>query len=71
MRSSTVDLRSQGVRVEDYSRRLAGHMGVPDFVYLPKEVAKGAARREALEAEAGPWPAAVVGARNCTLAKVG
>ena len=37
---------SYGKHVEDYVRRLAGRLGVPDFVYQPKLVTKGAANRE-------------------------
>lgn len=41
-----VDLHAQGVQVEEYARRLAAHMGVPDFVYRPERVRKGGASRE-------------------------
>ncbi len=37
---------SQGISVEDYARRLAGGMGVPDFVYEPVLVQRGGGSRE-------------------------
>lgn len=42
------DMRSpdQGHLVEDYARRLAGDLGVPDFVYKPVTVRRGGGLRE-------------------------
>lgn len=39
-------LQSQGLAVEEYARRLAGSLGVPDFVYRPPVVRKGSGTRE-------------------------
>jgi hypothetical protein len=39
-------LREQGAVVENYARRLAGGLGVPDFVYTPTIVTKGSGNRE-------------------------
>lgn len=39
-------LLDQGSAVEDYARRLAGRLGVPDFVYEPAFVLKGRGNRE-------------------------
>lgn len=39
-------LRDQGTAVEDYARRLAGALGVPDFVYRPSIISKGSGNRE-------------------------
>jgi hypothetical protein len=43
---TSVDLPAQGVQVEEYTRRLAAYMGVPDFVYRSERVRKGDASRE-------------------------
>ncbi|MFE2599593.1 hypothetical protein ACFXCZ_24375 [Streptomyces sp. NPDC059396] len=37
---------SQGSRIEDYARRLAGGLGVPDFVYEPVLIRRGNSSRE-------------------------
>ncbi|MEV6005824.1 hypothetical protein AB0M29_03375 [Streptomyces sp. NPDC051976] len=37
---------SQGNEVEDYARRLAGGLGVPDFVYEPVLIRRGGSSRE-------------------------
>jgi hypothetical protein len=37
---------SQGHEVEDYARRLAGGLGVPDFVYEPVLIRRGSSSRE-------------------------
>src|SRR6266508_1496636 len=39
-------LRDQGTAVEDYARRLAGVLGVPDFVYQASVIRKGSGTRE-------------------------
>ena len=36
----------QGSLVEEYARRIAGGLGVPDFVYRPVVVTRGSRRRE-------------------------
>lgn len=46
MTKPDVDLQSPGALAEDYARRLTGHMGVPDFVYVPTMVARGSGSRE-------------------------
>jgi hypothetical protein len=35
-----------GLQIEDYARRLAGDLGVKDFVYHPVQIRKGSATRE-------------------------
>ncbi len=40
-------MKDQGLFVEDYARRLAGDLGVPDFVYRPIHLATGSGVREA------------------------